>query len=80
VLTGPHTFNFAAITDDAVAAGAALRVADAGVALHQAAALLADPARCAQIGECGLQFAQAHGGATLRTAALLRDLLAAPAA
>ena len=42
VLVGPHTFNFAQITDDAVAAGAARRVVDAAQMMTEASALLQD--------------------------------------
>jgi 3-deoxy-D-manno-octulosonic-acid transferase len=74
VLIGQHTFNFAQVTDDAVAAGGALRVADAADLMAQAARLLADdPARNA-MGQAGLAFANRHRGATARTLALLPPL------
>lgn len=41
VLLGPHTFNFAQASEQAIAAGAALRCADMAHALQQALALLA---------------------------------------
>ncbi|HWT70682.1 MAG TPA: lipid IV(A) 3-deoxy-D-manno-octulosonic acid transferase, partial [Oxalicibacterium sp.] len=45
VLVGPHTFNFADAADNAIEAGAALRVADAFALMQQAHALLQDGVR-----------------------------------
>ncbi|HTN65067.1 MAG TPA: glycosyltransferase, partial [Burkholderiaceae bacterium] len=75
VLIGPHTFNFSAVSEDAVAAGAALRVADATALLATARHLLhAEDARKA-MGAKALAFAQQHRGATARTMALLAPLI-----
>ena len=75
VLIGDHTFNFALVTEEAVAAGAALRVADAGQMLREAARLLQDAdARVAMGGQAGA-FANRHRGATARTLELLRRLI-----
>ena len=76
VLVGPHTFNFAEATDNAVAAGAARRVADADALMHTAATLLADGAARAAMAEAGSRFAAAHRGATARTVAIIEALLA----
>jgi 3-deoxy-D-manno-octulosonic-acid transferase len=73
VLVGPHTFNFKQATEDALAAGAALRVADAdalGVAVDR---LLADETALAGMREAAQSFAQAHQGATGRMLALIAD-------
>jgi 3-deoxy-D-manno-octulosonic-acid transferase len=75
VLIGPHTFNFAQSTEDAIAAGGALRVEDAAEMLQSALALLGDAERCAAMGIAARKFALQHQGATVRTMALLRDLL-----
>jgi 3-deoxy-D-manno-octulosonic-acid transferase len=75
VLVGPHTFNFAEITDAAIAAGAALRCSDAGQVLAQAGRLFADIARQQQMGRQALEFARQHRGATARTLELLRPLI-----
>ena len=77
VLIGPHTFNFAVVTDDAIAAGGARLVADADALMAAASALLDDGAGRAAMGQCALAFANQHGGATARTLALLPPLLAA---
>ncbi|MDQ7989795.1 MAG: lipid IV(A) 3-deoxy-D-manno-octulosonic acid transferase [Candidatus Dactylopiibacterium sp.] len=67
VLIGPHTFNFADATEKAIAAGAALRCADAGAALREAARLIADTATRQHMGAAGAAFAAANRGATART-------------
>jgi 3-deoxy-D-manno-octulosonic-acid transferase len=75
VLVGPHTFNFAQATDEAVAAGAAIRVPDAPELLRQAAQLIEHEAVRAQMGGNALAFAGRHRGATLRTVELLRQFI-----
>ncbi|QBE67331.1 lipid IV(A) 3-deoxy-D-manno-octulosonic acid transferase [Pseudoduganella lutea] len=74
VLIGQHTFNFAQVTDDAVAAGGALRIADAADLMAQAARLLSDDSARAAMGQAGLAFANQHRGATARTLDLLPPL------
>ncbi|MBJ7311389.1 lipid IV(A) 3-deoxy-D-manno-octulosonic acid transferase [Rugamonas sp. CCM 8940] len=71
VLIGPHTFNFAVVTEDALAAGGAVRVADAAELMAQAARLLNDAAARHAMGGQALAFANQHRGATARTVALL---------
>ncbi|MEO8407907.1 MAG: lipid IV(A) 3-deoxy-D-manno-octulosonic acid transferase [Oxalobacteraceae bacterium] len=75
VLTGPHTFNFAAVTEDAIAAGAARRVADAPALLREAATLLSQTAQRESAGCAAHAFAQRHRGATRRTLELLQGLI-----
>ena len=75
VLIGPHTFNFAAVTEQAIAAGAALRVSDAGMMLETAKRLLATESERMAMGQNASNFAQLHRGATARTVALLAGLL-----
>ena len=65
-LVGPHTFNFAEATNNAIAAGAAARVADAKELVRTAGELLARPDRRAQMRERALAFTAAHRGATER--------------
>jgi 3-deoxy-D-manno-octulosonic-acid transferase len=76
VLVGEHTFNFLQATEEAVAAGAALRVPDAAALMKEAARLLNDDAARARMGDKALAFAGHHRGATLRTVELLRQLIA----
>jgi 3-deoxy-D-manno-octulosonic-acid transferase len=65
-LVGPHTFNFAEAASQAVAAHAALRVADASALITEVSDLLGDPARRARMREAALAFQAAHRGATDR--------------
>lgn len=75
VLVGPHTFNFALATEQAVDAGAALRCADAPAMVAAATGLLQDGLARNRMGEAALDFAGQHRGATARTVELLRQLI-----
>ncbi|RAS10206.1 lipid IV(A) 3-deoxy-D-manno-octulosonic acid transferase [Cupriavidus alkaliphilus] len=75
VLIGPHTFNFAQATEDAIAAGACLRVDNADVLMRTAASVLADPARLAEMRAHAQTFAGLHRGATVRTLAAVAPAL-----
>jgi len=75
VLIGPYTYNFAEAADSAVAAGAALRVANAQETLRQARALLGDPELRGRMGKAGTVFCATHRGATERTLAMCERLL-----
>ena len=75
VLMGPHTFNFAQATEDAIAAGACQRVADADELIVAAAAILGDATRLADMREHALTFAGLHRGATARTLGALAPAL-----
>ncbi|MGK5020072.1 lipid IV(A) 3-deoxy-D-manno-octulosonic acid transferase [Janthinobacterium sp. LB2P10] len=75
VLIGPHTFNFALVTEQAIAAGGAARVVDADALMAQASVLLQNPAQLASMGQKALAFASQHRGATPRTIAAIQPLL-----
>ncbi|MES2016087.1 MAG: lipid IV(A) 3-deoxy-D-manno-octulosonic acid transferase [Pseudomonadota bacterium] len=75
VLVGPHTFNFALVTEEAITFGAALCVADSTELVASAIDLLVDDTRRAAMGELALAFAQHHRGATARTVGLLRHII-----
>ncbi|WP_042886917.1 lipid IV(A) 3-deoxy-D-manno-octulosonic acid transferase [Cupriavidus necator] len=75
VLIGPHTFNFAQATEDAIAAGACLRVGNADELVRTAAGVLAKPARLADMRAHAQTFAGLHRGATVRTLAALAPAL-----
>jgi 3-deoxy-D-manno-octulosonic-acid transferase len=75
VLVGEHTFNFLQATDEAVEAGAALRVPDAHALMRAAARLLGDAGARTRMGDQALAFAGRHRGATVRTVELLRQLI-----
>ena len=65
-IVGPHTFNFREAADNAVAAGAALRVADVDELMAEVASLLRDPARRSRMRDAALAFHAAHRGAADR--------------
>ena len=75
VLVGPHTFNFEAITEDAITGNAAIRIHSAHEMMQHANALLMDDTRRHEMGECALSFAQRQHGATMRTMELLVPLI-----
>ncbi|OFZ71119.1 MAG: 3-deoxy-D-manno-octulosonic acid transferase [Betaproteobacteria bacterium RBG_16_58_11] len=75
VILGPHTYNFSQAAQDAIAAGAALRVVDASAALAQAQRLLEDAARKKQMSDAALEFASAHRGAVEKTMAAIEAKL-----
>lgn len=75
VLIGPHTFNFSVVSEEAIAAGAARRIADAGEMIEAAAHLLRTSEERIAMGRNALAFASQHRGATARTMALLKPLI-----
>ncbi len=75
VIVGPHTFNFSAVCNQAIEAGAAVRADNIEDGLHLALTILGSPARRKAMGEAGRNFAQSHRGATTRTIDLLTPLL-----
>ncbi len=74
-IVGPHTFNFAEATAQAIAAHAAIRVADADSLVAEVAGLLADPARRSRMREAGIAFHATHRGAADRLWAWLAPKL-----
>ena len=75
VLIGPHTFNFSVVSEEAIAAGAALRVDDSAAMLDAAGRLLHDGVERSRMGGNAAAFACQHRGATGRTVALLKPLI-----
>ena len=67
LLMGPHTFNFAQAAELALAAGAAVRVADLGGAVKQALNLIQSREQLL-MHQRALAFAGAHRGAAVRMA------------
>lgn len=65
VLVGPHTYNFASATDQALQQNAAQRV-DLGNLAATVTALLADPERCHTMGQQGQAWIAHEQGATER--------------
>jgi len=75
VLIGPHTFNFAQVSEMAIAAGAAVCVQDNKELVSMAEKLLVDDGRRGAMGAYALAFANNHRGATARTVGLLRHII-----
>jgi 3-deoxy-D-manno-octulosonic-acid transferase len=75
VLLGEHTFNFLTISNDAVKAGAALRVANADDLIAQAGRLLQDETERNTMAGQARAFAKQHQGATQRTMALVETMI-----
>jgi 3-deoxy-D-manno-octulosonic-acid transferase len=76
VLVGPHTFNFEAAAEAAVAAGAARRVADSAQLGTSVRDILGDEALRGRMRRAGLAFAGAHQGAARRILELLEPFIA----
>lgn len=75
VIVGPYTHNFEQVTDLAIEAGAALRVADAAHAVARAIELLGQPERLDTMRDNALRFAGGHRGAAARTLQALAPVL-----
>lgn len=71
VALGPSTYNFAQAAEDALRAGAAVRIADACEALDRVAAWLSDANSRSTAGEAARAFVAQHRGATERTLELI---------
>ena len=76
LLFGRHMYNFAEASRLAVAAGAAIEVADAVMLGERAGQLLSDQAALARMSQAALAFSRAHQGATARNLAICERLLA----
>lgn len=76
VILGPHMFNFASASEEAVRGGAAWSVVDAEAAVQKALQLLTgDPADLQAARKACGKFSLAHRGATERTLAVLTPML-----
>jgi 3-deoxy-D-manno-octulosonic-acid transferase len=75
IVMGPHTFNFAQASEQALLAGAAWRAVDMNQAIELAIEKLQHSHELANSRQQALAFAQAHRGATQATAKGLLTLL-----
>lgn len=75
VLIGSGTFNFAQSSDAAIAAGAALRVADAAQMLGEAARIIRSEAICAEMSQQALNFSAKNRGATEKIMQALKKII-----
>jgi len=75
VLIGPHTFNFADATKDAISTGAAVLVNDVAELREKVRHLQNDPTQREKMHDAALQFSQASSGATARMMQLINKYL-----
>jgi 3-deoxy-D-manno-octulosonic-acid transferase len=80
VIIGPHTFNFAAITEWLIDAGAAVQIADTEALEKQLQQWLMNAALRAEIGEHGRRMVEENRGALVRLVELLDAVTARCAA
>jgi 3-deoxy-D-manno-octulosonic-acid transferase len=78
VVVGPHDENFHQVTQDALAAGAALRTPDAACALDTAARLLDQPTIRSAMSTAGLQYVARHFGSAGRIMDAMKPWLSFP--
>lgn len=71
VILGPHTWNFAEAAEQAVEAGAAVRVANEDELARELQDILQSPERRRRMGQAGLEFSCKHQGATEKVMAIL---------
>lgn len=76
VITGPHTFNFSEITEQAIDADCAQRASDADNVMQRAQALLDDSAQRQAMGMQAHAFFLQHQGATDRTMRAIEKFIA----
>jgi len=75
VLIGPHTFNFAQVTELAIAAGAAQRVQNTTELASSIKVLFADKNKRQAMSDAALNFSAQSCGATQRTLSLIEQYL-----
>ena len=71
-LIGPSTYNFAEAAEQAIAAGAAVKVSDAAHLAREAQRLFNDPETIRTMSAAARAFVAAHQGATARIVELVR--------
>lgn len=76
VITGPHTFNFSEITEQAINADCAQRASDADNVMQRAQALLDDSVKRQAMGTQAHAFFLQHQGATDRTMRAIEKFIA----
>ncbi|GMU44374.1 MAG: 3-deoxy-D-manno-octulosonic acid transferase [Xanthomonadales bacterium PRO6] len=75
IVIGPHTFNFAEITDTLVREDAAVRAADGARLGAEVVRILSDPKRAAAMGEAALRVVERERGAVPRTLLAIEEIL-----
>ena len=74
VIVGPHTFNFAAVAEQAITVGAAVRAPDIEEGVRIGLKLLEDAASRDAMARAGKAFVEADRGASARTLEILETL------
>jgi 3-deoxy-D-manno-octulosonic-acid transferase len=72
-LVGPHTFNFAQVSEAAIHAGAAVRVKDAEALFAKIIEMLQSPDMLSHMAEQAIAFVEHDRGATKRTVTALAN-------
>ncbi len=75
ILIGPHTFNFADATENAIRAKAAIRVKNMAALRDRIQYLLHNAPKRVKMGEAALNFSEASTGATVRMMKLIAQYL-----
>jgi 3-deoxy-D-manno-octulosonic-acid transferase len=79
ILIGPHTFNFAEATENAIEQGAAIRVQDAHALREQIQLLLTDTAKRNNMEAAAIAYSQSATGATQKMMIIIAPYLSAKA-
>ena len=75
ILIGEHTFNFAEASNNAVTAGAAIRIKGADDLIQKVNALLESKAELASMQQAALRFSATYTGATARLMTLIKHYI-----
>lgn len=75
ILIGEHTFNFADASNDAVTAGAAIRVHDADDLMQKVDQLLKNKIELTSMQQAALRFSATYAGATTRLMVLIKHYI-----
>lgn len=75
LIVGPHTYNFAAVAEQAVSDGAALRIQDIDELRRALQQLLADAALRTGMGNKALAFSRSAGGTAVKIADMVKPYL-----
>ncbi len=73
VIVGPHTFNFTQATEDAITAGAAIRLDGTAAIATELLDFWGDKKRQLLMQEAAITFTRQHQGATQRTLAVIQE-------
>jgi len=75
LIIGPYTYNFEEIAEQAVARGAAVRVANTAELREMLQKLLQDAALRSSVGDAALHFSRSAGGTAVKIADMVQPYL-----